>query len=141
MPLELTAAQRDTLIAHARREVPVECCGLIGGLGDRALEVYPARNADQSTVHYTVHPEDHLRILRAIEDLHGWEVLAYYHSHPRSDAYPSPTDLRQAVQSGYSETCRFVIVSLADPAQPVVRAFWLTGGRVVADRVVTIRGP
>ena len=133
MPLQLTGDHIEEIIAHARDESPLECCGLIGGQGDRGLDVYRARNIERSRVRYTIHPEDQLLIEREIDDKRGWELVAIYHSHPMSDAYPSPTDLSRAVESGYSEFTRFIIVTLMQPELPVVRAFWLKGGRVQED--------
>ena len=130
MPFHLTRAQYDQIVAQARAEAPLECCGLIGGQGETALEIYPARNADQSRVHYTIDPRDMLNATRDIEDVQGWDISAFYHSHPRSDAYPSPTDVREAVESGYSEHSRFIIVSLMSPERPVMRCFWLRGGAI-----------
>jgi proteasome lid subunit RPN8/RPN11 len=65
--------------------------------------------------------------VRAIVDIEaaGLEFLAIYHSHPDGPARPSLTDL---VQAYYPEQA-YIIVSLADPAQPVVRAFLLADGR------------
>ena len=115
MPLQLTRDQVDEIVAHARDQTPLECCGLVGGRADRGMHVYRARNLEQSRVRYTIHPEDQLRIEREIEDDRGWELLAIYHSHPMSDAYPSPTDVAHAVESGYGEFTRFIIVSFAEP--------------------------
>ena len=136
MAFHLTRDQYDRIVTQARAEAPLECCGLIGGQGETALKVYPARNADQSRVHYTIDPRDMLNAARDIEDVRGWEISAFYHSHPRSDAYPSPTDVREAVESGYSEYSRFIIVSLLNPEQPVIRCFWLRGGAISEERLV-----
>lgn len=138
MPFQLSRNQYDRIVAQARAEAPLECCGLIGGRGETALKVYPARNADQSRVHYTIHPQDQMRAERDIEDEHGWEISAFYHSHPRSDAYPSPTDVREAVESGYSEYSRFIIVSLMNPDRPVMRCFWLRGGAISEEALVVV---
>ena len=138
VPLELTTGQRDAIVAHAQSEAPLECCGLIGGTDGRARKVYPTRNVDRSRVHYTIHPEDMLHAIREIEFENDWETLAIYHSHPASDAYPSPTDIRIAVESGYNEVTRFVIVSLAQPELPVVRAFWLKGGKVEREPIEVV---
>lgn len=138
MPFHLTRAHYDQIVAQARAEAPLECCGLIGGQGEMALEIYPARNADQSRVHYTIDPRDMLSATRDIEDVQGWDISAFYHSHPRSDAFPSPTDVREAVQSGYSEYSRFIIVSLMNPDRPVMRSFWLRGGAINEERLVVV---
>ncbi len=140
MAFRLTAAQRDQIVAQARAEAPLECCGLVGGQGDTARRVYPARNADQSRTRYLIDSGDMLRATLDIEDVHGWDVSAFYHSHPLSDAYPSPTDVRDAVQSGYAEHSRFVIVSLLDPQRPVMRCFWLRGGVIAEEPLVITDG-
>ena len=141
MSFHLSRAQYDRIVAQARAEAPLECCGLIGGRGETALKVYPTRNADQSRVHYTIDPRDQMRAERDIEDVQGWEISAFYHSHPRSDAYPSPTDVSEAVQSGYSEYSRFIIVSLMNPDRPVMRCFWLRGGAISEEPLVITDPP
>ncbi len=138
MSFHLSRAQYDRIVAQARAEAPLECCGLIGGREETALKVYPTRNADQSRVHYTIDPRDMLNATRDIEDVQGWEISAFYHSHPRSDAYPSPTDVSEAVQSGYSEYSRFIIVSLMNPDRPVMRCFWLRGGAISEEPLVIL---
>jgi len=136
MPFHLTRIQYDQIVAQARDEEPLECCGIVGGRGDQAQKVYATRNADKSRVHYTIEPKDMLDATRDIEDVHEWEISAFFHSHPASDAYPSPTDVREAVQSGYSEYSRFIIVSLLNPEKPVMRCFWLRGGIVSEEAMV-----
>lgn len=138
MAFHLTRDQYHLIVSQARAEAPLECCGLIGGQGETARKVYPARNADQSRVHYTIDPRDMLNATRDIEDVQGWEISAFYHSHPRSDAYPSPTDVREAVESGYSEYSRFIIVSLMHPDRPVMRCFWLRGGAIREESLVVV---
>ena len=138
MSLEITLTQLEQMIAHARQDAPMECCGLIGGQGNRATKIYPARNDLNSPVRYQISPEDMYSAWHEIEVQHDWEIIAFYHSHPASEAYPSATDLREAVATGYSEVSRFVIVSLAHPDQPVVRVFWLKGGKVLEESLATI---
>ncbi len=141
MPFYLTLSQHERIVEHARAEFPLECCGLIGGEKETAREVYPARNADQSRSHYTIEPSDMLRATRDIEDVNNWDISAFYHSHPMSDAFPSPTDVREAVCSGYSEHSRFIIVSLLNTEQPKMRCFWLRGGVIYEDPLVNSDEP
>ena len=138
MPLQITSAQLEQMVDHARREAPLECCGLIGGDGDRAGKIYPARNELASPVRYRIAPEDMYRAWREIEVDRDGEIIAFYHSHPASEAYPSATDLREAVETGYSAVSRFLIVSLADPRRPVARLFWLKGGTVDEDVLAVV---
>jgi proteasome lid subunit RPN8/RPN11 len=110
--LTLPTALAEELIAHARAEVPNEACGILSG--DLATGVaaayHPARNADASPYVYTVHPDDLVRIVFAIEDA-GEDLLAIFHSHTHTPAVPSPTDRRQAM---YPDAF-YLLVSLSDP--------------------------
>ena len=96
--LRLSAGLADELLAHAQREAPNEACGILAGslAEGRATAYHPARNADASPYVYTVHPDDLVRIVFAIEDA-GQDLVAIFHSHTHTPAEPSPTDRRQAM--------------------------------------------
>ena len=120
--MRLPRALADQMVEHARSELPNEACGLLGGREGEATSFHPARNSDASPYRYTVDADDALRIVLAIED-GGGDVVAIYHSHTASAAYPSRTDADLATWP----TAAYVIVSLAsDP--PDIRAFDLSGG-------------
>jgi proteasome lid subunit RPN8/RPN11 len=123
--LTVPRAYIDEMIAHAREERPNECCGIIAGNDGAATQLYRAVNAEQSPYRYNVDPKDLLRIYRDLEGK-GWDVLAIYHSHTATEAYPSPTDVRLAAWPD----AYYIIVSLADAANPVVRAFRIQEGQV-----------
>ena len=110
--LTLPVAIAEELIRHARSEVPNEACGILAG--DLATGVatayHPARNADASPYVYTVHPDDLVRIVFAIEDA-GEDLLAIFHSHTHTPAVPSPTDRRQA----HYPDAFYLLVTLSDP--------------------------
>lgn len=106
------------LVAHARDDLPNECCGMIAGRDGTATRVIRATNTEASPFMYVMDPREQLRIWEEIEDA-GEEVLAVYHSHTRSAAYPSRTDVELAF---FPETL-YVIVSLADRDAPEIRAF------------------
>jgi proteasome lid subunit RPN8/RPN11 len=128
--LTLTRSYVDEMIAHAREDDPNECCGIIAGNGGAAVQLYRALNSEQSPYRYNVDPKDLLRIYRDLEG-QGWDVLVIYHSHTHTEAYPSPTDVRLA---GWPEAY-YVIVSLADAANPVVRAFRIQDGQVAEEQL------
>jgi [CysO sulfur-carrier protein]-S-L-cysteine hydrolase len=126
--LAIPSAVAEQMIDHARREVPNEACGLLSGSLERgtASAYHPARNADASPFVYTVHPEDLVRIVFAIEDA-GEDLVAIFHSHTHTPAVPSPTDRRQAQ---YPDAF-YVLVTLSDPdADPAdsLRAWRIEGG-------------
>jgi [CysO sulfur-carrier protein]-S-L-cysteine hydrolase len=111
----------DDLVAHAREDLPNECCGMVGGRDGEATEVVRVANAAASPLRYEMDPQGQYNALKSIED-GGGELLAIYHSHTKSAAYPSQTDVNQAV--AWPDQV-YVIVSLADPDSPDVKAFLL----------------
>ena len=52
----------------------------------------------------------------------GLKFVAFYHSHTHSPAYPSETDVRMALQSGYLNVS-YILISLENIDEPVLRAF------------------
>lgn len=116
----------DEIVAHSRDDLPNECCGLIGGRHGEATTVHRARNAAATWLRYEVHPSDQIRIMDRIES-DGQEMVGIYHSHTKSEAYPSQTDINLA--AAWPDPL-YLICSLADPDDPVVRAFAIRDGRV-----------
>jgi proteasome lid subunit RPN8/RPN11 len=117
----------DELMHHARAELPNEACGFISGslASGRATAFHPAGNIHASPLRYDVHPEDQVRIIFAIEDA-GEELVAIFHSHTRSAAVPSATDLRAAT----FPDALHVLASLADadaPPASALRAWRISG--------------
>lgn len=115
----------DEIVAHARADLPNECCGMVGGRDGVATTVYPTRNAFESPLRFDVHPQDLFRVTeREIPDA-GEELVAIYHSHPASDAYPSQTDINLA--EGWPDPI-WLICSLEEQGNPVVRGFRIRDG-------------
>jgi proteasome lid subunit RPN8/RPN11 len=121
------------MVAHAREDLPNECCGLIGGAEGEAKTLYRARNAFASPFSYRVDPGDQYRIIEKEMRDRGEELVAIYHSHTKSAAYPSQTDLNEAVS--WPEQV-YLIVSLADPEAPDVKAFWLKDEKIAEAELV-----
>jgi proteasome lid subunit RPN8/RPN11 len=117
--LSLPPSVADSVMAHARAELPNEACGLISGslASGRATTFHPARNVEESPLRYNVHPEDLVRITFAIEDA-GEDLVAIFHSHTRSAAVPSATDRRTAM---YADPF-YLLATLGDPDAPPARA-------------------
>ena len=113
----------DEIVAHAREDAPNECCGLIGGRGDVAATVYRAENLFASPRRFEVGGLP--KLMGAIEAA-GEEMIAMYHSHPRSEAYPSQTDVNLAW--GWPGVS-WLICSL-EGDEPVVRGFDIADSRV-----------
>jgi proteasome lid subunit RPN8/RPN11 len=119
--MKISQALIDEMVAHAREDLPNECCGMIGGRDGEATSVVRVENAAASPLRYEMDPQGQFDALKEIEGA-GDELLGIYHSHTRSAAYPSQTDVNQAV--AWPEQV-YVIVSLADEDAPDVQAFLL----------------
>lgn len=120
----------DELVAQAREEAPNECCGVLAGRDGRVAKLFRAVNGEKSPYRYNVDPQDLLRIYREC-DANGWDFLAIYHSHTHTEAYPSPTDVRLAA---WPEAL-YLIVSLLDSENPILRAFHIQDGRVSEEEL------
>ncbi len=116
----------DEIVAHARADLPNECCGLLGGRDGELTSVHRARNAAATWLRYELHPADQLRIMNRIE-ADGEELRGIYHSHTKSEAYPSQTDINLA--AAWPDPL-YLICSLEDADAPVVRAFEIRDGAV-----------
>jgi proteasome lid subunit RPN8/RPN11 len=114
----------EEIIAHARAEAPNECCGMVASRDGEAVKVYRARNAAASPLRYEIDGAEQYRIQMQIEDS-GLDLGAIYHSHTRTEPYPSQTDINLA----FYPDALYLIVGLAGD-EPEVRAFTIREGRV-----------
>ncbi len=112
---------------HAKKEAPYEACGCLTGKNGSIEKLYPITNADRSADRYSFDPIEHLKVLETAS-AEGLELIAVYHSHPKSPAYPSEEDIMQA----YDHTLIYVIVSLAD-SRNRIKAFWINNGKVTDE--------
>jgi proteasome lid subunit RPN8/RPN11 len=108
----------DELIAHARDDAPNECCGIVAAQDGQAVKLFRATNAEASPMRYSLDPREQYEITMEIERS-GWELGVIYHSHTRSPAYPSQTDVNLA----FYPDALYVIVSVVEPESPEVKAF------------------
>lgn len=123
--LILSGALVDEMAGHVGGLWPEEACGLVAGRDGRAERLYPIENIHHSPVSFEMEPVQQVRAMLAME-AEGLELIAIYHSHPSGPARPSPTDVALA----YYPDAVQLILSLDDPARPVLRAFTIVEGRV-----------
>ena len=121
-------AQRliDEIVAHSLEDRPNECCGMVSGSDGGATEVFRARNALESPFSFDMEPSDQIAIYTTIED-RGEDIVAIYHSHTKSPAEPSQSDRNNALS--WPDPV-WLICSLADPDNPVVRGWDMRNGEV-----------
>ena len=107
---------------------------MIATVGDRAVAVHRAANAAASPLRYEIDGMEQYRIQTAIEDA-GQALGAIYHSHTRSVPYPSQTDVNLAF---YPDSV-YVIVGVAQPEAPEVRAYRIVDGEI-SEAALEIEG-
>jgi proteasome lid subunit RPN8/RPN11 len=120
----------DDLIDHSRSGFPLEVCGILGGTDDTVTAIYRMTNSDASNEHFMMEPREQFSVVKEMR-AKGISMLAIYHSHPESPARPSEEDIRLALTPGVS----YLIVSLQDAAQPVIRSFKIADGVVTPEDV------
>ena len=116
----LRRALVEELFAHARRESPRECCGLVGGVGREGRSVYPLTNvAARPEVSYEAAPAELFGAQRRMRE-RGERLVAIYHSHPR-EAEPRPSE--RDVRSAFYPSALYLIIGFAETREAVLRAF------------------
>src|SRR5947209_16569896 len=93
--LRISCAVFDRLLAEARANPEIECCGLLAGRDAVISAVLPAKNALQSAISYEIAPEELFALFRRMR-AKGLEHLGIYHSHPKGDNATSTLDLEHS---------------------------------------------
>ncbi|MEK7267414.1 MAG: M67 family metallopeptidase, partial [Nitrospirota bacterium] len=114
----------DEMISHCRDTYPNEACGILAGKESEILKVYKMANIEKSPVSYEFDSREHIKAIRDMRE-NNHTMLAIFHSHPSSPAYPSAKDMNLA----FYEDCIYVIVSLIEK-QPVVKGFLIREGEI-----------
>ncbi|MEA2360365.1 MAG: [CysO sulfur-carrier protein]-S-L-cysteine hydrolase [Solirubrobacteraceae bacterium] len=129
--MRLPTALLERIVAHARRDFPNECCGMVGVRDGSAVAVHEATNVAASPLRFEV---DGLEVLRADDAFaaEGAEMGAIYHSHTRTEPYPSQTDINFA--AGWPGL-EWLIVGLRADGEPTVRSYRIDGGDVTEVEV------
>ncbi|HEX6029875.1 MAG TPA: M67 family metallopeptidase [Tepidiformaceae bacterium] len=116
----------DSMIDHARRDAPIECCGLLAARDGEVVSLHPAKNRENSPYRFDIDPLETKKLLETIEASDA-ELAGFYHSHTGSPAVPSPTDIRMMGPLFGPPYVHFV-VGLEDPGSPSVRAWYIEDG-------------
>ena len=124
----------EEIVAHAREDLPNECCGMVGGADGEAKTVYRTKNAFASPLRFEIEPKDLNGIYYGEIPERGEELLAIYHSHTKTPAYPSQTDVNLA-ENSWPEAI-WIIISLKDEDSPDVQGYWLQDKKVADAELV-----
>ena len=131
--ITLRTSQVEAICSHARETAPAECCGLVGGTEDsQARNVYRLGNVStEPLVSYEAAPEELFSAQRRMRE-RGEQLLAIYHSHPRStEPTPSETDVRLA----FYPSAVYLIIGLG-AVEASMRAFRISEREQCWERVV-----
>ena len=111
------------MVHHAERERQTECCGLLAGSGGVITRIFPVSNSLASPTAYEIAPMDLFQLFRRLRE-EGLEHLGHYHSHLRTENFPSEQDIAQAY---YPDQAYFIISAQTGAPRPV-RAFSIRDG-------------
>ena len=128
--LELPQTMVDQVLAHARRDHPDECCGVISAKDGVATRLFEMQNAERSPTGFVFDSAQWLTVYREIDDADE-EPLVVYHSHTMTEAYPSRTDIRWSATAGFAH---WLLVSTRSEEQEV-RSFTIDDGVVTEQEL------
>ena len=132
--IKLSRADYEKIVEHAKKEAPIEACGLIAGEIDGSdkiiKKVYILTNTDHAEEHFTLDPKEQLK---AVKDMRseGLVPLGNWHSHPVSPSRPSDEDKRLA----YDSSASYMILSLMDE-EPVLNSFHIEDDKAEREELV-----
>ncbi|CAN5286065.1 M67 family metallopeptidase [soil metagenome] len=119
----------DEIVAHAVRDAPNECCGLVVGRAATATSARALENLAASPFRFDIDGRELIAFAFADDDDDDDQLMAIYHSHTRSAPYPSQTDVNFA--AGWPGV-EWLIVGIpkAKDAEPEVRSYLIDDGRI-----------
>lgn len=117
----------DEIVAHAVRDAPNECCGLVIGSDGTATSARALENLAASPFRFDIDGRE--LIAYAFAEDGEDELTAIYHSHTRSDPYPSQTDVNFA--AGWPGVEWLIVgVPKSRDAEPTVRSYLIDDGTI-----------
>ena len=121
------------MLEHARREWPLECCGILSGREKTVQKAFELKNTEESPVLYSMAPQEQIKVFEEM-DKESMEMIAIYHSHPKTIPFPSETDVKLAFYPDVSS----VIISLKEEENPVMKAFQIGKEAIYLEEIEVI---
>jgi len=115
----------EKILDHCRAAFPNEACGILSGKRGQVSRVYAMTNIEPSPVSYFMDPGEQLHVQKQMRD-NKEEMVAIFHSHPESPAYPSAKDVNLA----FYEDAFYMIVGFSRGITGKTRAFAIVEGNV-----------
>jgi proteasome lid subunit RPN8/RPN11 len=121
------------MLDHAKREWPLECCGILTGKEKTVQKVFELKNTEESPVLYSMSPQEQMKVFEEMEKA-SMEMVGIYHSHPKTIPFPSETDVKLTFYPDVSS----VIISLKEEENPVMKAFQISKEAIYIEEIEVI---
>ena len=132
--LEIPMTIFGQMVEQAEAKAPIEACGILAGNNGKVEKLYKMTNIDNSSDHFMMEPKEQFAVVKDIRS-NGLKMLAIYHGHPETPARPSAEDIRLALTPDVT----YVIVSLQDSDNPVLKGFLIQDGDVTEVPVKIVK--
>jgi len=119
------------IIAHCKAGYPNEACGILAGKDNEVSRIYKMTNIENSPVAYMFDSKEQFKVMKEMRE-NNLSMLAIFHSHPFSAAYPSLVD----VDLAFYEEPVYIIVSLIKN-EPIVKGFLIREGKIQEIKLIT----
>ena len=127
--MKIDRALLDEIVAHAVRDAPNECCGLVVGRDGEARAAHALENLAASPFRFDIDGRELIKFAFADEDAGEDGLVAIYHSHTRSAPFPSQTDVNFA--AGWPGVEWLIVgVPKAKDGEPEIRSYLIDDGVV-----------
>ncbi|MEW5692492.1 MAG: M67 family metallopeptidase [Candidatus Hydrogenedentota bacterium] len=134
--LSISQKLLDDMLNHCKGDYPYEACGLIAGVNCKAIKVYPMKNiSDTKETCYKIDPQEQLKVFKEIRE-QNYELLAIYHSHINTKAYPSIKDISLA----FYEEASYIIISLKNREVLDIQSFKIKETNITKEELNIIEG-
>jgi proteasome lid subunit RPN8/RPN11 len=121
------------MVDHAKREWPLECCGILSGKEKTVRKAFELKNTEESPVVYSMSPQEQMKVFEEMEK-ESMDMIAIYHSHPKTIPFPSETDVKLAFYPDVSS----IIISLKEKENPVMKAFQICKEAIFLEEIEVI---
>ena len=116
-PFVISQRHYNLIIEQAKKNLPQESGGFLGGTDRTVKAVFPAFNKHlgNRTDTFAITSED-IHRAHAFFEKHGLDYFCVYHSHPNGDPYPSVPDIQTGHRYHFIIGCR-------NPEKPILAAY------------------
>jgi len=133
--VRIPEAMYTEMVAHIAAGYPDEACGLLASKGGQVVKNYPTANAAEHPDDFSeIDPQELLSISYDIDEYDG-EMYSYYHSHPKSEAYPSPRDKEWAKRN---QLYYIIFSHQYYPEPPYARVFLVNDDDTVTEGKIEV---